>query len=438
MFIWLYFIFFTGWAIALNIKYKLNISVFIIGLYSVGAMCGLTIYYFFPHMIKYPGRITFEAVSVHILFLWLFMFPLVRFGNALKPENLIINPRKIKKFAWCIIVPSIAAMALSAYDLVTIFAFGDMLALREAFLSGDVSNLYVSKYGPIGYLVSFGPQISFLAMFWGFYYRFFLKEKSIITTLLFVSSLCMPVNNLVIAGREGVIRWILFILFSAIFFKKYIKYSENKKLIKWLGIVFGVILVVFMQISIDRFENSDNGLFASLLRYGGEQFYLFSYNYYFFSDNGMQTVGQLFPIISQETLEIYNQNALVSVDYFLNSFSTFVGTFIKNVGFYNTLFICLGAFFLFTISFWKSRRWEKCSLAKFTGFLFCYEIVLLGFFYYLHSGRFTQFSIITYIFLAFWISRVRLNISNNNSYEEILKENMSEKESAVDKRNNIA
>lgn len=404
MFILLYVIFFACWSWLIYKKHGLNISTFIVLLYLLGAINCFCIYEFYPDYIRHPERITLQSVCSHILLLWLFIYPLARFGNTLYVDKLNLNQTVLDRFSWCVIIPSISSIAVSCFDIGAIFAYGNFKDARMAAISGEYSNLYVFRYGFIGYIMAFGPQLSFIATFLTFYYKFYLNKKGLTTNLLLISSLSIVINNLAIAGREGFIRWLLFCIVCGIFMKHYIKIKQHKKLFFILFSFAIVIIVFFTLITIDRFDDRDMGPFFSILRYSGEQFYLFSYNYYFFFDEGYGSVAQIFPVITQEQMQAYNQNALVHVDYFLNTFSTFVGTFVKLIGFYKTLILsCLSFIFLF-FCFWKAKSVQSIALTKTIAFLFYYEIILLGFFYFLHFGRITQGTIAIYILLAAIIS----------------------------------
>lgn len=404
----LYVIFFGIWGLENYRRHGFNMSVYLITLYFIGSVCCMCIMGFYPSYIEHPDRISFGSVASHILFLWLFMYPLVRYGNTIDLDQVEIAKPRMDAFAWCVAVPAVLSVIASSMDVGQIFLYGNLLDARKAFMAGDISNLYVQKYGAFGYLLMLGTQVSMLATFLFFYYYFYLKRRDMLTLLLFVSTLGIVTNNLAIAGREGLVRWILCMLGAGVMMRGHISWRENRRMFAIGGTVGIVIFALFLAISIDRFNDSDNGVFFSFLRYGGEQFFLYSYGYERFFDSGYDTVGGLFPIISQEQVDMYFVNRQVRADFFLNTFPTFVGTFVKRVGFFNTLALSIGAFLFFFLSFWKRAPWSKITLTKLTAYLFYYEFVLLGFFYYLHGGRITQFCIILYILLAFCLSRFTL------------------------------
>lgn len=413
MFIFLYVIFFSIWALQNYKQYGLNISVLIILIYLVGAINGCCIYLFYPLEIKFPERITFNSVSAHILLLWLFMYPLVRYGNSLKVNNLIIKEYRLRVYSWFVIIPSLLCILASSSDIFKVFAYGDLSAAREAYVTGDISSQYVKNFGPVGYIMCLGPSISFLSLFLFCYYKFYLKKNGLLVNLLFIGSFGIVINNLAIAGREGFIRWIFYSIACFVFFRKYIIFKRFKKLFIGIGIFAAIMLIIFARITLDRFEDSTYGPLYSILSYSGQQFYYFSYGFDRFANEGYGALGKLFPLITNERAEAFNINSFVSADFYLNTFSTFVGSFIKEGGFENTLFLAIGAFIFLLLTFWKKYKFVKYSLPILIGYLFYYEIIMMGFFYFLHYLRFTQLTILFYIVLAFFIGRTTLRSSKN-------------------------
>lgn len=407
----LYVLFFGAWASLIYSKNGFNISCFIVTLYLIGSIFSNCIFCFYTPYIEHPERITWLSVICHIVLLWLFMYPLVRFGNAVRADKLKLNLKALDIYSWAVAVPSLLSVLVSGFDVVQIFAFGNFLDARMAAMGGEISNLYVSRFGVLGYIISFGPQLSFISTFLAFYYKFYLNKNNLLANLLVVCSLSIVLNNLAITGREGLIRWIFYCASCAVFFKKYIKYKNHKLLFNVAGIFLALIMIMFSLITSDRFEEDDYGPFFSILRYGGEQFFLFSYDFNRFFDSGYGSLAEVFPVITQQIPEIYDINSKVYADYYLNTFSTFVGTFLKEAGFWPTFALAVFSFICLSMIFWRKSKFICLSLTKLIGFLFYYEVVLLGFFYFLHIGRMTQLSMVVYILLAWAISHSSRKLS---------------------------
>lgn len=408
MIVWLFVFFFAFWAWQIYRKYGVNVSLYILAIYLFSGICCIGLFVFYPDSIRYPGRVTAWPIILLIGMLWLCLYPLVRFGNSFSIEALTVNQRQLDRFSWCIVVPALASMAVSASMLSVVFAYGDFLKARTAFEDGAFNNLIIEKFGVIGYLVALGPALSIIATILAFYYFFYLKRKGLLTWLLFLASLCIVVNNLAIAGREGMVRWFMFVVLAGVIFRKYLSFRDNKKFWLIVGCAAVVVFGIFMKITIDRFtqKSTDRGAVYSLLYYIGEQPYYFAYNYERFAEDGMTgSLGTLFPSVSGEKFGIYQLNERYYADYFLNIFPYIVGDFVSRAGLVNAIFLCLLIFFGCYFVFWKLRPDQPMSLAKLVGFLFYYEIMLLGVFYFLHSARFTQYTIAFYILLAWYFSR---------------------------------
>lgn len=403
----LYVLFFCIWILSIYRRYGFNISCFLISIYLIGSINCCLISYFYPDYIKFPERITLTSVSAHISLLWLFMYPLIKYANGIRIYNLRVSERALKIFALAIIIPSLTAILISFVDLSQIFLYGDLKKARTATLEGDISQSYVVNYGVIGYIPAFGTSTAFLALILFFYLKFYLKKFNRLANWLLICSFAMPLNNFTSVGRDGFVRWLLFFIACIILFKQHIDFKKNRKVFFIIGTLLLSTAVLFSMITVDRFKDSDNGVFFSLIRYGGEQFYLFSYGFHRFFDQGMTDFSHLFPIITQESFDMMNMNQRFRADYFLNTFPTFVGTFVLYLGYYKALILCICAFFFFSIAFWKTKKFPTITLTMMVGFIFYYEVVTNGFFYLMHGGRFVQGTIVIYISLAYLITHFR-------------------------------
>lgn len=401
----LYVVFFALWLFIL--RHRTGVSKYLVSIYLVSFVCGLMLFLFYYHTIDYPQRVTVEPVLFHILLLFLLLFPIINFSKSFCADKIIINARALNLYSWAIIIPSIIAVVLSFIDVLKILLFQDFLVARRAFLAGSISNLYTDNYGVFGYLPSFGPQISFLALFF-FFYRYFYKSKHDLTSLLlFISSFAIVLNNLAIAGREGFVRWFLYLGFCWVVFNKNIPFKRYKTVYLWGLTSLTIIGSFFMAITSDRFEESDEGTAHSIILYAGQPSYNFSYRYWaFFNKDGSQ-IGTLFPLVSGAERDNYAA-ADATTDFRLNTFSTIAGSFLGSVGGITCLLIAIIWCVLMIVVFRHPPKGIGISLM--VTYLFMYEIVMLGVLYYLHGNRFTQLSIVAYILLAFMLENGRKKV----------------------------
>lgn len=416
MLFWLYIIFFLYYIFSIYKKHGFNSSCFILSIYLVGAINCLIIYSLYPSYIKHPERITIDSVLAHITLLWLFFYPLFNYGNTLKVENICMPERIIRILSFILITTSCIAILFALKDIGQILVYKDLGAARYAATGGEFSQNYVKNYGIIGIIPAFGANSSLISLFLSLYLKFYKKNHPSISNLLFISSLAMPLNNLTSVGRDGFVRWILFLIFCAIILKKYIKIREHKKFLFTLSSILVIIIIIFANITTDRFDkkNFEYGPIFSLLRYGGEQFYLFSYGFHRFFYDGMTDIQHLFPLLTNLDFDIFRLNKRFVADYFLNTFPTFVGSFVMYLGFYNALFLCLSAFFGGYLLLWKEKRYQKVSSTKMMIYLFYSEIVIAGFFYFFHGGKMAQLVITSITLISYLGSKFSLNKTVKN------------------------
>lgn len=393
------FCFIFALLILMKKQRKFDIGCYLLLIYIICVTCFAVIYYFYSDIIQFPERINIESVFVHLLLLFLFLFPFVNFSKRLNFDSLPISDKGLIYFAWCLIVPSLLAIYVSAFDVVNIIAFGNYDLARTAYLTGDIDGGYITRFGFVGYFFSFGPQTCFLSVTMFFYFYFY-KGYSKLGMLLFISSLALVVQNLSIAGREGFVRWMLYFGFNFILFRNYVSYKEHK--VFWKIILVGIIVmfVVFRAISIDRFQDSSYGPLFSFLNYAGQPFYHFSYVYEAFGEKNTSGLLSIFSlIVGNETTSGISE---VSTDFALNTFSTFVGGFIKRAGFSQTLIFGVFWFLFLSIVFNKKK---KNSFTLTIAYITLYDVLLIGVLYFIHYPRFTQITMLFYIFVAYILTK---------------------------------
>ena len=402
--IYIYIIYFGIWLLKIKNRYGYNVSFFLIAIYLFSFFCGLILFMFYPETIKYPERVTFLSVTSHIFLLTLFLYPITRFGNHLRIEKLYVNLARLNRYAWCVILVSMFSILASLPSLLMILSFKNLNDARAEAVHGEMSHSLVDQFGMLGYIFSLGSSISFIAIFLFFYYFFWIKKQGLLSAFLFISGLASVFSNLADAGRIGLVRWLFCMLFSFFLFKEnvvsYVSCNKNNKKIFVFVLLVGILIYIFSAITIDRFGESKEGILYSLFRYYGEQTYIYSYHFHRFAD-AVENKGilYLFPILSQVETNSLDLNKYISADYFLNTFGTFVGSFLSRVGIYNCLLLAIISFFLLA-SVFNYKLSRRLYFGKFVAYLFIYEIFMMGVFYYMHWSRMTQFSILLFIALA--------------------------------------
>lgn len=402
----LYPLFFGFWLLYLHKRNEFSVALLLIFIYFFSSVCCMWLISTYPNEID-VNRITFSSVFFHIIVLFLFLQPITRFAKRFKVEFLQIREcLATKVFLYILSVPGILAVLFSFYDVLHVFSMGNMLDARNEFLNGDLGSFYISRHGILGYVPSLGLVLSFANLFF-FFYRYFLQErKDLISILLFVASFAIVFNNLAIAGREGLLRWCFYFVFCLVAFKRRLSWKKYK--IFWITIIVFIIVIlsIFYIISADRFSDRNYGILYFILDYYGQPFYYFSYNFQRFGLHGNGFgMASLFPFFTfSDNAEIYNLNDIIYADYKLNTFSTFVGTFLVRTGALTT-FLMGVIFFIVCNLILRIKRNGFVYLSMFLLFLFLYEIEMLGVFYFLYSAVFTQFTMVLYYFIARFYQR---------------------------------
>lgn len=378
-----------------------DVAKFLVLIYLICSLCGAIVYFGYSGAVQYPDRITIESISVHIMLLALFIWPFIKYSKNIDITYFKYNAHYMKVFSMLIAFPAIASLLLSIADVISLFAFGNFDVARTAFAQGELDTGYVSRFGPLGYILALGPETCLLAVIMTFFWIFVIPNKKM-ATIMFVSSLSLVVHNLSIAGREGIIRWGLYFLLNIVLYKKFISYEGHKLFWKLMCIGGGTLLFVFFLISNDRFGYRDNGTLYTLFNYPGQPFYYFSYSYNRFADDSIYGLEYYFPMFFNVKFITMEMNSVINADYHLNTFPTFVGSFLTKTGLINTLIygIFWNALCLFLFGK-KGRLTFYSTIAYFALF----DVVLIGVLYYIHYTRFVHFAIFLYILIAAFISK---------------------------------
>lgn len=326
-------------------------------------------------------EITFLATIFHCACLYFFLSPLVDFSNRIEKGMSMPNDLGLKIFTLIILSFCLLSIVYSLPRVVSVFSYDDLRTVRQLHNSGELDSSEGSS-NIFSYFGSFGHYYSFFAIFLFFYYMAYKGgQDKLITNLLFISSFAIVLSNLTIMGRDGVVRWILFFIFSFLFFRRRLSAPTKKRIIS-IGVFASIPIVVgFLMITIARFGERDNDLFYYILDYAGQPFIFFSYNFDQFFDGAFG--GRMtFPILYSREQQVKGAlSDYIYTSYNLNTFSTFIGSFYKDMGFYKTLFLSIGFKVIFTYLFTYSRRSK--SFSNVILFLVLVQVVILGVFYFM-------------------------------------------------------
>jgi len=253
------------WRAAVRLSGRLiSLSSFILGLYTLSMFC-----FYICTFYKADYTYTLKALLILTLNLIAPLVPLILFEKKIKhglPQE-FIRPNFIRGVSYFVIIISTYSILFFAKNINDVFS-QDISAVRTYIENGGSfyqSNIY-SKIAVLGaYLSPIGMYL--------FYYLTCSGNKKFYVKLLLISSISIILYTLNVAGRDGIIIWILSFLSLFAFFYPLL---PNQLINKFFKIItLGIILVspIFGYITMQRFDNieSDSSVIFSTMDYLGQQ-----------------------------------------------------------------------------------------------------------------------------------------------------------------------
>lgn len=404
----IYIIFLGTWFTINYKKYGFNGASFLIALYLLGAILGM--YMIFATNMYDAQRLNVSAIIYHCICLFLFLSPIVFITNRYFHSFKLPSSKAIKVLYYTIIGFGALTYVSILPKLKTILSIDDLQAARNM---KNYDMLYEEEGGLLGYLGAFGSAFSYLSLYLFFYNLAYHPNKKRLIVLLFVCSLADAVTSLSVVGRGGIMRWILMTLFFYFSFRKKIGLSIRKKVIKYVSIGSLPLIAVFLGITISRFSNRAYPVYVSMFDYIGQSFIYFSYifdPFYESSFGGRVSFPFLFP---NDRLDGFVSEFLWS-DFSLNTFSTFVGSFYKDMGFVVTLSLAI-VFWLFHLIVYRfnvsPNRFYKLML-----YIFFSQMIVNGVFYFQYTST-TKMK--TFIVLVVFAILLPIILPKQNKYRQI-------------------
>lgn len=201
----------------------------------------------------------------------------------------------------------------------------------------ELRRLYDDEKGQDSYFSFFGCKYWTISLVLAFYYMKTQSKRWVIILLLIISSFCYICDGLRFAGRECILKYSFVIVVLFYFFKNNIP-SYYKKLVKTLFIVGGVMgisllaVITYMRFDISQVsEESDTT--ASVFSYFGQGLVNFSSIFKLFPD-GLTHGGHTFPTFFGPEPSNLNTKGIA-----WNTFSTTIGSWIKDMGITGAVFM---------------------------------------------------------------------------------------------------
>lgn len=357
-------------------------------------------------------KISFHSVAYLFICLSILISGISKIEKRISMNIEIIQYSKIKHLLWIVIILSF----ISIYHSFSLISQISNLDIAEIRFGYNQRNLF--DYGGgrlIDYLVSFGTIFYAISLFLFYYIFSYYPKKKLIIILLLVSSTSIVFSNLAIAGRDGIIKWILLLVGNYLIFSSLITNKEKKQLLCIIILVILVALYLFVIVTIGRFGSNPNQIINNVLDYYGQGFINFSKIFELFPNgnfSGRMTFPVFFP--NSEVVSMANLNSTITnVSFQLNVFTTIIGSLFLDLGYSLTLVIVFAFYFLINFV----RKIYVNSLAYWFFFIYLFEVIVSGIFYFMnYSPAFQKLIVlfICYIIILKTVSKPNILIFSND------------------------
>lgn len=314
------------------------------------------------------------AIIYHCIMLSVLLYPFKGFDDIghktfQQTTSLIENC-----LVYTIIPISLYYIALSISQLNINMILVDVTSMRDSL---------IESYGETGtlntYLKAFCTTFHGMALSIAFYYMIYKPEKRLLIIILLLCSMAQVIHSLNSAAREYIIKYIFVVFMLLLLLKDKISYIWLSKFKRFIIVLSGLAILFFSIVTIVRFTVSDryNNPLDSIFSYLGQGFVYFSQRFTDFPD-GIFGGAQSFPIFTGgEKADVYNINSIVNSDYFLNSFSTTIGSWVMDCGIFFTTIACIVHSFFF-----KSISNLKLNIFTLYYLTYAYEFIFSCLFFY--------------------------------------------------------
>lgn len=360
-------------------KYNNKLLNAIIIFYIVASICGI---YTQLH-ISTTAYTTPLSVIFHLSILFLFISPIISYA---KHKHNFIPPSYSSFKTLSLFLISIQLFSIIyfiPYDI-AIFLRGNFVEQRNEIVYDSVKLAGTGIFRTIAGVSSYFYCINILLWF---YSISFLNESKTFNTLLLLTSTSRIFQAFSYVGRDGILFWIFSMVFSFLLFHPYMKKVILKKVIKVFFVIGSFATFLLAIISISRFENSNNGIFNSLIDYFGQP--LSNFGQLFDKFHEYKGTKAVFPWFYGEKGITGNEAVSNAIDFYnkygfaSNIFFSFVGSFYKAWGPIITLII--GICYSFSCSCSLSRK--KITMAELILLMFSVQIIWHNYFYWVFANR---------------------------------------------------
>lgn len=219
---------------------------------------------------------------------------------------------------------------------------------------------------------------------------FFGKRSKVFGLILIFLSTSYVLNSLAFAGRDGVVFWILSLLFNVVFIRSLFSVDSVNFVFRWLFFLGLILVVPFIMISVARFGS---GTVDSIFYYIAHQ--LSSFNDYFSADLPLYYGEGAFSDIKRYLgFDVYVDRGSFKYEYLQRNvvpwtWGYFIGSLIFDFGKFGTFFfLCALAVFVYVVVAKKTKSSVLSVVMPIdiilVFYLYC-QIGIMGVFYFKHA-----------------------------------------------------
>lgn len=313
------------------------IYTYLIYMYFVGMLCAFLLFNFTD---IYKGETTnilsCEAIVYHVCYLGVFFLSIKQIESRIDTRNIeCIAYKTLRPYLLVLIALSLVSIVTSIMIIDSLSSLSIEAIRTDVMINGEGRELKASG-SLLSHISAIASEYSYIVLLLAFYCISFYPTKTVMIYLLLISAFAYLFYNLEIGGREAIIRYVFDFAFVYIIFRNHIGKSWKKK-IKMAFAILGVTgMLLMVSITIARFYLTQDAetLISGSVGYFSQGFIYFSKFYEYFVDSDMYKSTIFYAFFHGPRISMFE---LVDAPFPTNSFSTFVGTIVLNMGRYKAL-----------------------------------------------------------------------------------------------------
>lgn len=332
------------------------------------------------------------ATVYHIFLLYVLIAPLKEFDRRVGEQLYTTKSSIMRPFTLLIIF----LMSIYIYDGIKDVNITSILEDVHDVRAGISEANFYESGGILGYIAYVAKGYTVVPIALMFYYIIHEPHrKKLIYILLFCSMGTMLVE-LRVAAREYLIKYLFVFLMAVIMLWGKINANWQTRIRRILLVGGALVILVFLLITILRFEDTDSGVFVSLLSYLGQGYAYFSEGFLEWPDGMFPEKGTLcFPFFSSSTRSNYNMADQVVTNIHLNVFRTSIGSWTADCGVYLTVLISV----IFSYIYRTVAKQKKFTIFTIIYILMIYELTFSQLFFF--NSQITGTKLLTVFILIF-------------------------------------